>query len=144
MATIPSLAMIPSGYKDGTLYNPIPNTAAGDFSVSRGSLATRVNKEGLIETVGAFVGGELITNGDFATDSDWNKGVGWSIAGGVAVCDGTQAAASQLYQLQTFTINKLYRVTYTITVTAGSVSARLHLQGIQHLGLELVIVLWEQ
>jgi hypothetical protein len=47
----PSLAMIPSGYKDGTLYSPVPNTSVGDFDVSRGSLATRVNKNGLIETV---------------------------------------------------------------------------------------------
>ena len=43
MAT-PSVAMIPSGYKDGTLYNVLPNNAAGDFDVTRGSLATRVNE----------------------------------------------------------------------------------------------------
>tara|TARA_R100001509_G_scaffold127950_2_gene81386 strand:- start:1165 stop:5547 length:4383 start_codon:yes stop_codon:yes gene_type:complete len=31
-----------------------------------------------------FIGPELITNGDFATDSDWTKGTNWSISGGVA------------------------------------------------------------
>ena len=31
-----------------------------------------------------YIGPELITNGDFATDSDWTKGTNWSIAGGVA------------------------------------------------------------
>ena len=29
-------------------------------------------------------GSELVTNGEFATDTDWNKGVGWSIANGKA------------------------------------------------------------
>ena len=63
MAT-PSLAMIPSGYKDGTLYNVLPNNATGDFDVTRGSLATRVNKLGLIEPVGTL-GADVVLNGDF-------------------------------------------------------------------------------
>ena len=29
-------------------------------------------------------GSELVTNGEFATDTDWTKGVNWSISGGVA------------------------------------------------------------
>lgn len=48
-----SLVQIPSGYKSGTLYSVVPNTADGDFDASRGSTATRVNKAGLIETVAA-------------------------------------------------------------------------------------------
>ena len=48
-----SLVQIPSGVKSGTLYNVVPNTADGDFDASRGSTATRVNKDGLIETVAA-------------------------------------------------------------------------------------------
>lgn len=31
------------------------------------------------------VGSELVTNGNFATDANWNKGTNWSIANGVAV-----------------------------------------------------------
>ena len=27
-------------------------------------------------------GNELVTNGTFATDSDWSKGAGWTISGG--------------------------------------------------------------
>ena len=50
MAT-PSLAMIPSGYKEGKVYSVLPNNGDGDFTFSRGSNATRVNKDGLIETV---------------------------------------------------------------------------------------------
>ena len=55
MATIPSLAMKPSGYKEGKLYSFLPNTDDGDFTFSRGSNATRVNKDGLIEEVGVNV-----------------------------------------------------------------------------------------
>lgn len=52
------------------------------------------------EIVPGTEGAELVTNGDFATDSDWNKGTGWSITGGEAVCDGTQVSLSQLAQIQ--------------------------------------------
>ena len=52
-----SLVQIPSGYKSGTLYSVLPNTADGDFTVTGDpeGEATRVNKDGLIETVSANV-----------------------------------------------------------------------------------------
>jgi len=50
-----SLVHIPSGYRSGTLYNVLPNNSDGDFDFSRGSTATRVNKDGLIETVASGV-----------------------------------------------------------------------------------------
>jgi len=52
-----SLVQIPSGYKSGTLYSVVPNTSVGDFTVTgdpQGE-ATRVNKDGLIESVAADV-----------------------------------------------------------------------------------------
>ena len=52
-----SLVQIPSGYKSGTLYSVVPNTSAGDFIVTgdpQGE-ATRINKDGLIESVAADV-----------------------------------------------------------------------------------------
>jgi len=42
--------MIPSGYKDGKVYSVLPANGDGDFDFTRGSNATRVNKDGLIET----------------------------------------------------------------------------------------------
>jgi hypothetical protein len=56
MATIPSIAMIPSGYKASKVYSVLPTDGAGDLTFSRaGALpsfnATRVNSEGLIEEV---------------------------------------------------------------------------------------------
>ena len=48
---IPSLALIPTGFKDGKLYSVLPESGVGDFDVVRGSGATRINKDGLIETM---------------------------------------------------------------------------------------------
>ena len=59
MSTIPSLALIPSGYKGGspkgTLYSVLPTDGTGDFDFTRSGNATRVNSEGLIESVSSNV-----------------------------------------------------------------------------------------
>ena len=47
-----SIALIPSGYRDGELFSVLPANGNGDFNFGSGSTATRVNKDGLIETVG--------------------------------------------------------------------------------------------
>jgi len=57
-----SIVVTPNGYKAGELYAVIP-----------------------VPTEGA----EEITNGDFATDTDWVKGTGWSIANGKATSSGS-------------------------------------------------------
>ena len=54
MAT-PTIAMIPSGYKAGTVYSVLPVDGTGDFDFTRASSATRVNESGLIETVATGV-----------------------------------------------------------------------------------------
>ncbi len=66
-----------------------------EFDFSRGTRATFVGRNGLIQESG-LTSAELVTNGDFATDSDWAKGAGWSISNGAASCDGTQTSNSQL------------------------------------------------
>ena len=38
---------------------------------------------------------ELVTNGTFDTDTDWNKQTGWTISGGVATCNGTNSLIFQ-------------------------------------------------
>ena len=40
------------------------------------------------------LGSELVTNGDFATDSDWNKSASWSISNNSANSDGTQSVGT--------------------------------------------------
>jgi hypothetical protein len=63
-------------------------------------------------------GPELITNGDFATDSDWTKETGWSIGAGVANCDGTQTANSNFYQPFAWQYKK-YKHTITVSMSSG-------------------------
>jgi hypothetical protein len=48
----PKLALIPSAYKANKVYSVLPNDGTGDFDFTRSGDATRINKEGLIETVG--------------------------------------------------------------------------------------------
>lgn len=50
-----SLALIPSGTKASTLYSVLPANGNGDFDHTRASSATRVNKDGLIESVASNV-----------------------------------------------------------------------------------------
>ncbi len=50
-----SIALIPSGVKSTKLYSVLPANGNGDFTHSRGSTATRVNKDGLIESVASGV-----------------------------------------------------------------------------------------
>jgi len=52
--TNPKLALIPSGYKGGTIptvYSILPSDGSGDFTFDRASEGTRVRKDGLIEEV---------------------------------------------------------------------------------------------
>ena len=51
----PKLALIPSGYKASKVYSVLPTDGTGDFDFSRSVNATRVNSEGLIETVSTNV-----------------------------------------------------------------------------------------
>ena len=46
-----SIALIPSGTKASKLYSVLPANGNGDFTHTRGSTATRVNKDGFIESV---------------------------------------------------------------------------------------------
>lgn len=50
-----SIALIPSGTKASKLYSVLPANGNADFTHSRGSTATRVNKDGLIESVASNV-----------------------------------------------------------------------------------------
>jgi hypothetical protein len=62
---------------------------------------------------GLVLGPELVVNGGFATDTDWTKGTGWTISGGVATkVAGTSANIDQSLAL---TAGRSYQVTYTIT-----------------------------
>ena len=139
-----SILLTPTAYDNGSMLSIKPENGDGDFQFSRNSAATRVNAQGLVENVqilspelvsngnfseigteevlnGNFSqeGIELITNGDFATDSNWNKGAGWTISGGSANSDGTNNY-DQLTQNNVLTIGKSYKLTFDLTYISGA------------------------
>ena len=82
----------------------------------------RINYEGF--SYQDSLGSEEIVNGDFATDSNWNKGSGWSISGGTANTDGTPS--SEIRQNNVTTVGKQYKYSFTISNSGGGVfNARL-------------------
>ena len=92
-----SILLTPTAYNDGRMLSVKPNEN--------------------------LYGSELVTNGDFATDSNWTKGTGWSISSGTA--NANSASSSYFYQnINELGVGKTYKVTYTITsYTSGSVVA---------------------
>lgn len=60
-----------------------------------------------------------VSNGNFATDTIWTKGAGWTIAAGVATATGAISTAISQTSLVTLIAGQAYAVTYTITRSAG-------------------------
>jgi len=84
----------------------------------REELASLRNQGGYQEQQFYFDG--LVTNGTFDADTNWIKGTGWTISGGVATY--SSATASQLQQTNVFEVGKTYRVYFDVTaVSAGYV-----------------------
>jgi len=116
----------------------VKEVTEADFDFTRGSSATRVNELGLVQDVqllsgelvqnGNFeqIGSELITNGDFATDSDWNNNVGndWQIVNGKLIL--TTTSYNNINQSIGLVQNKFYKIVFTIAnTTLGGVRVRL-------------------
>lgn len=68
---------------------------------------------------------DQVVNGNFATDTVWTKGTGWTIASGVAT--KVSGASSEIYQNQTLIAGELYAITYTIYTRMGTGGIRVFL-----------------
>lgn len=68
---------------------------------------------------------EYVTNGDFATDTVWTKGAGWSIGSGVATATG--AISTDISQTSSISLiaGQPYVATYTVTRSAGSITPNI-------------------
>ena len=93
-----SLMMLPTSVKDGKLYSIFPQPKV--------------------------ISSELVTNGEFDTDSDWSKGTGCTISDGKAKF--TSAASGQGFTQSNFlTIGKIYKVAFTVSdYSEGAVKVR--------------------
>ena len=97
----------------GTRFVPQPIT------MTRATLGTRVNPTGLVEDV-ALLGSEEVVNGDFATDTDWIKGTGWSISNNRASYNGSGTGYQYILQSITTTSGKLYKINFDVLSSTGS------------------------
>ena len=91
----------------GTRFVPQPIT------MTRATAGTRVNPSGLVEDV-ELLGSEEVTNGDFATDSDWSKFDGTTISGGAMNFNVTNTG-TKANQTNVMTNGLLYKVTFEIS-----------------------------
>ena len=70
-----------------------------DFTFSRSTSGTRVNSSGLIETAQIVSETELVTNGDFSTDTDWSDVNNVSISSKFVLINNTLDAVKVEFEL---------------------------------------------
>jgi hypothetical protein len=91
------------------------NSAASGWLAAFGYLGTLNERWYQFWTDGGSINPNLVVNGDFATDTDWAKGLGWTISDGKACCSGVQVSDSDLAQGTTLVVATTYRLRYTIS-----------------------------
>ena len=148
MAT-PSLLIIPDRYKAAKLYSQIPESGAGDFTVTRGTTATRVNASGLIESVASgvpridYTGGgcgsllvepaatNLFLRSEGFNDAYWAKANTTISADAAVAPDGTTTADSILSNINTATEHRVRATTsmaintkHTLSVFCKQITTR--------------------
>ena len=94
--------------------NPCSITNISVVEITDATNLPRINYEGF--SYQDSLGSELVINGDFTADSDWNKGTDWSISNGTALHTG---AASYLTQ-SILEPNKQYKVRIKVLQADGS------------------------
>ena len=83
-----SLVMVPSGYKEDTVYSVVPSDGSGDLSFTRASNGTRINSAGLVEVCPWNL---LEQSNNFSISASWLND-GTTETGGQAGYDGTNNA----------------------------------------------------
>jgi hypothetical protein len=101
------------------------NTGGNKLTGSTGGIVATLNNQSVTNNITTTVLSttEEIINGTFDTDTDWEKGTGWTISGGEGVA--TAAVSSAFGQLYSPIIGTTYRAEFDVTVSSGSVRAYL-------------------
>ena len=74
------------------------------------------------------LGSELVDNGDFSSDSDWDLDTGWSITNGKLRSDGTGNSGAE--QTGVFnTSGKTFKITFDVNVDSGTLNSRVRFKG---------------
>ena len=125
-STLFTPAQLFTGSTVGVWYDPSDTTTLFQDAAGTTPVTAVEQPVGLMldKSKGLVLGSELVTNGDFATDTAWTKGTGWVIGGGTANADGSMAGASFLSQSMTLVAGKAYEVKLTVI---SNTSGRLRL-----------------
>ena len=71
-------------------------------------------------TTNVTAGSDLVTNGSFTTDSDWEKSGHWTISGGSATMPSTSSYYPLYTQANVFEVGKVYVVTVVVSAISGT------------------------
>jgi len=139
MVTKPNLYLLPTAYGAGKVYSVLPAGGIGDFTFSRPTNATRINKDGLIEVVGGnmprlnypmidgVVSGcpslllepartNLVTHSEDFSDASWFKRQITISTNEIISPDGTLNA----YKIYDTSDNNIHGFNETVTTTANT------------------------
>ena len=128
-----SIVVTPNGYKAGTLYGVIPSSGAADMDVTRATAGTRVDENGLVNYAEVVSDTELVTNGDFLTNTsslwiDWDNltlPLNSSQQDGYGILDATTGTCDARQDI-TVEIGKTYLIEATLKEDVGG-SGRLYM-----------------
>jgi len=135
---------VPSGYKAGKTYGVLPNESNADLALVRSTTATRINADGLIETMGVNVPRLDYTDGscptlltepestnlvEYSEDfGQWDKRNGGTgvipvVSTGFSAPDGTQNATRVVFDLNGgTTLSDFSRIKDVVTATTPTMS----------------------
>jgi len=117
-----------TGTLDATIDNvSVKEYTSADMDVTRATAATRVDENGLVNYA-EVIGGEEVTNGDFATDSDWGEIYGGEIVSNQMVldCGVTANAYTDQFNPIAYSIGKTYKITVEIVSNTTGVALSLY------------------
>ena len=126
-----SLVMIPSGYKEDTVFSAIPTDGSGDLSFTRASNGTRVNSAGLVEVCpwNLFQSSETFNLSPWATNAGATITNTTQIApNGTATADilsASTSSSSGFYQIVTGNVvGQVYTASLYVKNDSGATSIK--------------------
>jgi hypothetical protein len=147
MAINPSLLIVPYRYKAAKLYSQLPESGAGDFVVTRGTTANRVNASGLIESVASgvprldYTGGgcpsllvepaatNLLLRSEEFDNAYWSK-QGTTASGNVGVAPDGATTADLIYPSSSGSDTRIQRAISVVSGTTYTVSVFVKASGL--------------
>ena len=111
-----SILLSPTAYNNGSMLSVKPTDGDGDFTFVRGSAATRVNAQGLVENV-QIISSELVTNGDFS-----NGSTGWTVINGNITDKYNASMTAYQSGIRVTPFNKTgkFKVLFDLVITSGN------------------------